>query len=220
MTCGSETLKPRPVFFGAGRVYDRRMTEPAAPQKSRAKPPRRISAQSLENSAVYYLQRYDSTAENLRRVLTRKVRRAAMHPEATVDAAEAATWIAAVVAKMRRLGYVDDTRTATAKARGLLAKGAPPATIRRHLTLAGAGEDAIAAALAELTGDTRTETDLTRTAAVTLARRKRLGPYRAEADRPDRRQKDMATLARAGFDFETARRVIDAPDVETLEEEP
>lgn len=218
MTCGRETLNPRPVFFGAGRVYDRRMTEPSPPPKSRAKPPRRISAQSLENSALYYLQRYDSTAENLRRVLTRKVRRAAMHPEASVDTAAAAEWIAAVVTKMQRLGYVDDARTATAKARGLFAKGTPPATIRRRLGLAGAGEDAIAAALTELGDDDATETDLTRAAAITLARRKRLGPYRAEADRADRRQKDMATLARAGFDFETARRVVDAPDVDSLEE--
>jgi len=216
MTCGSRSLKPRPVFFGAGRVYDRRMTEPKPKQNPRAKPPRRISAQSLENSAVYYLQRYDSTAENLRRVLTRKVRRAAMHPESTVDAAQAAEWIAAVVAKMIRLGYVDDTRTATVKARGLFAKGAPPATIRRRLARAGAGEDAIAAAIAEIAGDAASETELTRAAAITLARRKRLGPYRAEADRADRRQRDMATLARAGFDFETARRVIDAPDVDAL----
>jgi regulatory protein len=195
------------------------MTEASPPPKSRAKPPRRISAQSLENSALYYLQRYDSTAENLRRVLTRKVRRAAMHPEATVDPAAASEWIAAVVAKMQRLGYVDDTRTATAKARGLFAKGAPPATIRRRLALAGAGEDAIDAALGEIAGETMSETDLTRAAAITLARRKRLGPYRPEADRPDRRQKDMATLARAGFDFETARRIIDAPDVESLEDD-
>lgn len=219
MTRGRSRLNPHPVFFGAWPVYDRRMTEPAPPQKPRAKPPRRISAQSLENSALYYLQRYDSTAENLRRVLSRKVRRAAMHPESTVDAAEAASWITAVVAKMVRLGYVDDTRTATAKARGLFAKGAPPATIRRRLGLAGAGEDAIDAAIAEITGDGGSETEATRTAAITLARRKRLGPYRAAADRADRRQKDMATLARAGFDFETARRVIDAPDVESLEAE-
>ncbi len=196
------------------------MTEPRPPRTSRAKPPRRVSAQSLENSALYYLQRYDSTAENLRRVLGRKVRRAAMHPESDLDAAQAAEWIETVVAKMQRLGYVDDARTATAKARGLFAKGAPPAAIRRRLGLAGADADAIDAALAELTGEAATETDLTRAAAITLARRKRLGPYRPEAERADRRARDMAALARAGFDFETARRVIDAPDVESLEEEP
>lgn len=192
------------------------MTEASPPQKSRAKPPRRVSAQSLENSALYYLQRYDSTAENLRRVLARKVRRAAMHPESAVDLEQAETWIAEVVAKMLRLGYIDDTRTATMKARGLFAKGAPPATIRRRLGLAGAGEDAIAAAIAEI-ADGASESETARAAAITLARRKRLGPYRPEADRADRRQKDMATLARAGFDFETARRIIDAPDVESLE---
>lgn len=203
------------VFFGADAVYSRRMSDPAPPPKSRRKPPRRVSAQSLENSALTYLQRYDSTAENLRRVLDRKVRRAAMHPESTVDTAQAAQWIAEVAAKMVRLGYIDDTRTATMKARGLFAKGTAPATIRRRLALAGAGEDAIDAAIVEIAGDG--ERAATLAAAITLARRKRLGPYRTQAERAERRNKDLATLARAGFDFDTARRVIDAPDTESLE---
>ena len=55
-------------------------------------------------------------------------------------------------------------------------------------------------------------------AAVNFARRRRLGPY-ASGDRGERRLKDMAALARAGFSSAIARRVVDAEDIETLTEQ-
>jgi len=45
--------------------------------KRGAKTPRKITAQRLENMALYYLGRYASSSANLRRVLMRKVERAA-----------------------------------------------------------------------------------------------------------------------------------------------
>ena len=56
-------------------------------------------------------------------------------------------------------------------------------------------------------------------AAFKLARKRRLGPFR-EPDsevRAERREKDLATLARAGFSYDVAQQVIDAPSVEELE---
>ncbi len=215
MTCGTQCLKPPPVSFRAWRVYSRRMSEPVPPQKPRRKPPRRISAQSLENAALHYLERFDSTAQNLRRVLDRKVRRAEMHPETGVDRAQTSAWIDAVVAKMVRLGYVDDARTAKSKARGLFARGVAPAMIRRRLAVLGAPEDAVAAALEEIAEEA--EGDTTLAAAVTLARRKRLGPFRRAEERAERRDRDIAAMGRAGFDWDTARKVIDAADAADLE---
>lgn len=55
-------------------------------------------------------------------------------------------------------------------------------------------------------------------AAIKLARKRRLGPFRLPEKRAEMRAKDMAALARAGFDFDTARRVIDADSVDGLEE--
>ena len=50
----------------------------AESRKARArKPPRPLTAASLENAAVYYLSRFASSSGNLRRVLMRKVARAA-----------------------------------------------------------------------------------------------------------------------------------------------
>ncbi|MBN2751082.1 MAG: RecX family transcriptional regulator [Rhodospirillaceae bacterium] len=188
------------------------------PHKNRRAAPRRITASYLENAAAFYLQRFDSTAENLRRVLHNKVRRAACHPEADIDTAAATQWIEETIVKMQRIGYIDDTRTATAKARALFARGTPPTMIRRRLAVAGAGDDAIAAALNALAQNEGTDDhDMTLKAALVLARRRRLGPFRDPDKRAERHDRDMAALARAGFDFETVRRIIDAPNIAEIE---
>jgi len=49
------------------------------------------------------------------------------------------------------------------------------------------------------------------------ARRRRLGPYRMPEVRAERRDKDLAALARAGFDYDTARRVIEAETLDDLD---
>lgn len=45
------------------------------PPKRRPTPP--LTAEALENAALVYLARYQTSAENLRRVLARRVERAA-----------------------------------------------------------------------------------------------------------------------------------------------
>ena len=74
------------------------------------------------------------------------------------------------------------------------------------------------AQLIEAALDCRTENDVNPEleAAAALARRRRLGPYASEEKRRDARQKHLASLARNGFSFDIARRVIDAATVEEL----
>ena len=52
-------------------------------------------------------------------------------------------------------------------------------------------------------------------AAAAFARRRRLGPYRTK-DREPNRLRDLAALARAGFAYDLARKVIDAADPDAL----
>ncbi|MBQ4400157.1 MAG: RecX family transcriptional regulator, partial [Alphaproteobacteria bacterium] len=44
--------------------------------------------------------------------------------------------------------------------------------------------------------------------ALKLAKRKKIGPYRAAESRRGYRQKDMATLVRAGFDYDVVCEVL------------
>ena len=46
----------------------------------------------------------------------------------------------------------------------------------------------------------------------------RLGPYRLPEDRKDNRARDLAAMARAGFAYDVAKKVIDAPSPDALDE--
>ncbi len=161
----------------------------------------KMTASSLEQAALWYLERYASSAANLRRVLLRRLRRA--QPD---DAAELAAEIDKLIARLIASRVLDDRSYAEAKAASLHRQGASRHKIRLTLAAKGVPNDAVAAVLAE-TGD-----DLT--AACRYARRRRLGPFRAVAKQEAHYAKDLAALARAGFAWDMAEKVMrcQAPD--------
>lgn len=75
--------------------------------KSAAKP---VTQKRLMNIALYYLSRYESSAENLRRLLDRRIAKTAAKGGAVP--AETEQWVNAVVSEVCRLGYVNDERFA------------------------------------------------------------------------------------------------------------
>ena len=182
------------------------------------RPARPITAQYLQNAAAFYLERYPATAEGLRRVLRRRVRRAEIAEAPVMDGVEAA--IEATVQRFVSAGAIDDKEFAQTKARALHRRGTSSRMTRQRLSMAGVDAETLDRALVAL--DEELDTDPERRewrAAVALARRRRLGPFRAEADRADRRQRDLAAMARAGFALSLARKVIEAESVDALEEE-
>jgi len=168
---------------------------------------------SLENVAAFYLERYASSRENLRRVLLRRVARATRDDDTAAE--EGRALVEALIARYVAAGLVDDKRYAEARAAGLARAGASRFKIRGKLMQKGVTRDEIDQAIETL--DERGEgSELT--AACALIRRKRLGPYRKPADRAEFRQKDLAAMARAGFSIDLARRLLRAADVAALEQ--
>lgn len=165
-----------------------------------------LKKSSLENAALHYLERHASSVEGLRRVLARRVERAAR--EERCDREEATGWVEEIVARFARSGLVDDRLFAEGKVSSRRRRGDSARRIRLTLREKGVDPALIDEALADADGDDRGAAELE--AAWRLARRRRLGPYRAPADREQARDRDLAALARAGFDLGTARSVIDA----------
>lgn len=184
-------------------------------QEKRRKRPRRITPQYLERAALHHLERYATSSENLRRVLTRKVWKAARLAEegSAVDEEEAAAWIEAVVEKLQRAGALDDRAYAEGRVVSLRRQGESARGIAMKLGAKGVPRETVEAAL-EL--DEPENDDVA--AAVAYARRRRLGPWRKPAEREERHDRDMAALARKGYRLELCRRVIEAPDVFAAEE--
>jgi regulatory protein len=146
-----------------------------------------------------YLERYASSAENLRRVLRRKVdKRCRLRGE---DPAEFHDMIDEVVAKSLKIGLIDDTRYAEARVATLRRRGGSARAIQAKLSAKGVDRGTIAAALEGEEGDESQ-------AARAFARRRKLGPFRP-GERAPYRDKDLAAMARAGFRFDVARGIIE-----------
>lgn len=177
---------------------------------SRAKPVRGpLKKSSLENAALHYLERHASSVEGLRRVLARRVERAAR--EQRCEREEAAAWVEDIVARFAGSGLVDDRVFAEGKVASRRRRGESAIRIRLALRQKGVDSEVIDGALAGEDGDDRAAAELD--AAWRLAKRRRLGPYRVAEARADARQRDLASLARAGFDRTIATTVIDAEAV-------
>jgi regulatory protein len=166
---------------------------------------------ALEQAALAYLGRYAASTETLRRVLMRKVERAARQGLAERDVATRA--VAALVERFRRAGLVDDAAFAENRTVTLRRRGASASAVRGHLAAKGIKRDLADEALLRA-GGAGGPAELA--AAAAFARRRRLGPFRIDG-RPERRRHDLAALGRAGFDPDVARRVIDAASPEDIE---
>ncbi len=178
---------------------------------------RPITAKYLENAARFYLERYAATADGLRRVLTRRVLRAARTEAPVMDNVEQA--IDSIVARFIASGVIDDAAFAQTKARALHRRGTSTRMTHQKLRFAGVDRETLDKAMASLDDELATDPETReRRAAIALARRRRLGPFRASEQRKQHRLRDLAAMARAGFGGDVARKVIDATDPDALDE--
>ena len=168
-----------------------------------------MSETALAEAAANYLSRYASSSGNLRRVLTRKVKLSAAHY--ADEPGPLLAIVDALVARHTATGAIDDRHFSEPQARKLRRRGASARAILQHLDVKGVPKDVIA----ESAGAFASPED-DREAAILLARRRRLGPFRATS-RTEHRQRDLAALGRAGFGYVLAASIIDAPSQEMLE---
>ena len=166
---------------------------------------REIETELLERWALGYLGRYASSAENLRRVLMRRVRRYA--PEAV---APARPLIEAILTRYREAGLLDDAAYAVGRATSLHRRGDSLMVIRTRLMAKGVAGEVVAGAVGALQ-ELGSDPDLA--AACAFARRRRLGPFRRAASD---RARELAAFARAGFGRRVAEAVLACADEEAV----
>ena len=181
----------------------------------------------LENKALHYLGRYASSEANLRQILKRFAMRKCQ-PDDDADADRDAfrqileTEIDALITRYRALGYVDDRAFAVGRARAMRARGA--STRRIIQTLKAKGIDAkiaseiMADGLETLSADADTNTETLSaetpsaetTAARIYAQRRRLGQYASPTSqaKPNWKDRHLASMMRAGFNYATAKSAL------------
>ena len=178
------------------------------------KVPRKVTRKLLEKSAFYYLKRYSSSSENLRRILFKRVKSSAQYHGTDVSAGQ--LWVNEVIEKFIANKLLDDVQYAETKCLSVHRKGGSKQTIRKKLREKGITPDIIEQTFTLLD---QYSVDPELIAAAITARRRRLGPYRSRGHRNSFREKDLASLARAGFNYSIASRVIDVETIDHLEKE-
>jgi regulatory protein len=181
---------PGPGFFRGSRAA-------AFFEMPRPAPP--ISAGYLAAVTLRYLAQRSTSASHLRRLLMERVRRS------PTPAEQAVPLVDAEIARLERLGLLDDARYARSVVRSRHARGTSASGIKAALREKGVAGELVELALEELAedgGDPQWE------AALVWARKRRLGPWSSGEPTPELRAKQLARMGRAGFPYEVARRVL------------
>lgn len=174
----------------------------------KAPPP--ITAAYLERATSWYLERNHTTTAHLKRLLMQRVTTSiALHGG---DKAEFITLVDAEIARLVRIGLLDDAAYARDKAKSLHRRGTSASKIKAALGAKGLNHEQVGAAVATL-GDSG-DADPEFTAAVAFARKRRLGQWRLRDVDADGARKELAKLGRAGFSYGVARRVLDVRDLD------
>jgi regulatory protein len=170
------------------------------PPKKAEKKPEPLTRQKLEQAALAYLNRFDVSAAKLRQHLTQRARKAGGDDQA-------AQWISELVERYLGSGVLDDARFARNLTSQLTARGKSTRAISQKLALRGVPSELASELMAARKQD---EPGAELDAAKAYVRKRRLGPHRSPDERAEYRQKDLASLARQGFSFDTARRALGA----------
>ena len=147
-----------------------------------------LTERRLENIALFYLARFETSTGKLRQVLKRRVQRQKMQGmEINPDVSQ---WIENVVRKMCTQGYINDERYVESCVRRWSEQGKSHQVIRQKLLAEGVSEDLFSQYL-----DAQDEIEIARR----FVQKKHLGQDY---------QKDLAKMARAGFSYDVAKEVL------------
>jgi regulatory protein len=173
--------------------------------------PATLDAARLNALALGYVARFATSAGKLETYLLRKLKAppGAGWQQPDDESPDLRGEVTALVARFVAAGYVDDQAFAQARSGGLQRRGYGRRHIAQALGQAGIAAEVVATALPD--------EQAARQAALALARKRRLGPFGpTPQDRPAR-EKQIATLLRAGHPLDSARKLVNATSMEAAE---
>lgn len=179
------------------------MEDAAKKAKPARKPPKKITPDYLYNAGLAYLQRFPASTGYFRTVMMRKVDRSCRH-HTQQDRAACAAMVDDVIGKFHTQGLLNDEAYLRGMVNSLRRRGASSMGIKSKLAAKSLSADVVAQALSQHADDTGAD-DLG--AALILARRKKIGAFRPPS-KEFNRDKELATLARAGFSYDTAEKAL------------
>jgi len=175
-------------------------------KKREKKPPKKITERYLRNSGLYYLERFTASSGHFKTVMGRKINKSCYH-HTDQDREECFAMLDRVTDSLLKEGYLDDDGYVRGMVTSLRRSGKSKRVIMGKLAQKRVPSHDIEEALTaydEENYEDPYQAELF--AAITFARKKRLGPYDEREKYED--EKALNMFARNGYNYDTSRRVL------------
>jgi len=161
------------------------------------------TVEEMRNFAFNYIEKFAPSKQQLKTYLLKKYLKS---KNTSVKKGNISDLIHIVIEDLEKSKFINDKFYSQSKAKSLIQRGSSINKIRNYLLSKGVGEKYIKNTIEKI--QTNNE-DQDFFSAIKICKKKRIGPSRDEANRPLFYKKDIGVLARAGFDFEVSRRIMD-----------
>ena len=162
----------------------------------------------VRNFAYSYLEKYNPSKQQLKTYLFKKLIK---KNQTKVSKKEIFNLIDSVISTLVEQKFLSDKYYSDIKSKAFLRRGYSLNKIRYSLIKKGIDEKYIKDSISKIKEN---ESDPDFFSAIKICKKRRLGPCRAEDNRPLFYKKDISILARSGFTYEVSKKVLDLPKIE------
>ena len=168
------------------------------------------TVEEMRNFSFIYIEKYAPSKQQLKTYLLKKYMKSTL---SSMSKSNINDLIKVVVEDLEKNKFINDKFYSNSKAKILIQRGSSINKIRNYLLLKGVKDKYIKETLDQIK-DNNEDQDFF--SAIKICKKKRIGPSREISNRPLFYKKDIGVLARAGFDFETSKKVMDLEKEEYL----
>ena len=163
----------------------------------------KVTVDEMRNFSFAYIERYAPSKQQLRTYLLKKYLKANLE---NIKKQDITDLIDVVLQDLEKTKFINDKFYSESKSRSLSQRGSSVNKIRNYLMTKGINDRYIKETIDKIKED---NSDQDFFSGIKICKKKRIGPARVEDNRVLFYKKDIALLARNGFDFETSKRIID-----------
>ena len=169
-----------------------------------------VTIDEMRNFSFAYIEKYAPSRQQLKTYLLKKYIKTKIP---NVNKKNIINLIDVVLEDLENTKFLNDKFYSESKAKSLIQRGSSINKIRNYLFLKGVKDKYIKETLDQIK-DNNEDQDFF--SAIKICKKKRIGPSREISNRSLFYKKDIGVLARAGFDFETSKKVMDLEKDEYL----
>ena len=169
-----------------------------------------VTMEEMRNFSFAYIEKYAPSKQQLRTYLLKKYLKASVP---NVKKQDITDLIDIVLVDLEKSKFISDKFYSESKSRSLIQRGSSINKIRNYLMVKGIDDTYIKETIDKIKEE---NSDQDFFSGIKICKKKRIGPARAEDNRPLFYKKDISLLSRNGFDFETSKRIMDIDQADYL----